>query len=619
MKYIADDIGNDFKEWFPGQSVFLESPTGSGKTTFIFDTLLPYYAANSRKILYLVNRSVLKKQLKRRVENLPIEMKGFIQVETYQAIEEALIEDAELHQTQDSRNGYNQAVFNIMNIYNLNYTSIPGQINSVDCKSSNYLAWMSSFDCVVCDECHYFLMDSNFNKNTILSYNFIRKYYGGKHHVFISATINDIKAYIDDGRPLGHQNKTDWFGFAFDHYPDHFMDFQKTYFCDRNYDYINLNFIKSTDEIINLIAQEKSKWLIFVDSKKFGEELRHQINELNKNIVSEGKKTRTVSFVTADYLNDEESFQQVSSIVKEEKQTADILISTSVLDNGINIDDESLRNLIIMADNETEFIQMLGRRRRGQEEVTVYAFLYDKGHFRNRYFLNNNRKSIGHDFMANTLAKLDICASKGQFVSQLNEQEIIAAVQHSRYLINNIFSIYDRIKYTHLSYQGMLYLNPLSVRNLDNLNNFYSNMIEQFESGDEDAFAKEIIRWLNLEEQFDLEYAKLERYEKSRKCVINLFEANVNKPLPKKEYERTIRKLIEQELTVLIESKRNEIEIKEYEKFLSDCRRTGRVITGPMMKFLREHCDIPYSLNVQDKVYTIIAVAETDCKKIQED
>lgn len=35
----------------PWAVCFFESPTGSGKTTSIFDTLLPYYAENSKKIL----------------------------------------------------------------------------------------------------------------------------------------------------------------------------------------------------------------------------------------------------------------------------------------------------------------------------------------------------------------------------------------------------------------------------------------------------------------------------------------------------------------------------------------------------------------------------------------
>lgn len=615
MKYISDDIGEEYKEWTSGQSVFIASPTGSGKTTFIFDTLLPYYASKNRKILYLVNRSVLKKQLEKRVANLPIEYKGVIHVETYQALEEAIVDFGRNNYTPDYCNGYAHAVKNLSILYNLN--SFPKLAENIQTKSSEYLAFLASFDCVVCDECHYFLSDSNFNKKTILSYNFVRKNFGYKYHIFISATIKDIKKYIYDGKPLNYLNRTEWFGLPFFTFIEG-GDVPKEYSGDRQYDYIDLHFIKHTDEILQTIESEDSKWLVFVDNKKLGEELRKRIIDEEEKNSSTGKKARSVSFITADYSADEDSLQQVINIVKDEKQDADILISTSVLDNGINISDDKLRNLIIMADNETEFIQMLGRRRQGTERVALYAFLYDKGHFQNRHNINSNRNRMGSDFLSKVIGDLGSSAANGQNIIRLNEHEKRDALQHSRYLIENIFSYCEKIKYTHFSYNGMLHLNPLSVHNLRNMNDFYLDMIKRFEYGDEDAFAKEVIRWLNLEDKIDLEYAKKAKYEKCRQCVIELFEANVNKPLEKKAYELTIRKPIEKELAFLIENKKNEISPDDYDKFSSDCCRSGRVITGPMMKFLKTHCDITFDLKVEKSIYTIIKADYAESKEIQQ-
>ena len=53
MEYISDVIGDQYKEWNGGQPVYLSSPTGSGKTTFVFDKLLPFYAKNNIKILII--------------------------------------------------------------------------------------------------------------------------------------------------------------------------------------------------------------------------------------------------------------------------------------------------------------------------------------------------------------------------------------------------------------------------------------------------------------------------------------------------------------------------------------------------------------------------------------
>ena len=43
-KYITDEIGEKYKEWGAGDKVFITAPTGTGKTHFILNILLPYAA-----------------------------------------------------------------------------------------------------------------------------------------------------------------------------------------------------------------------------------------------------------------------------------------------------------------------------------------------------------------------------------------------------------------------------------------------------------------------------------------------------------------------------------------------------------------------------------------------
>lgn len=66
MRYISEEIGNDFKQWGTNDNnkyVLLNGGTGSGKTHFTINVLLKYCAEHNKRILYLCNRKVLKNQI----------------------------------------------------------------------------------------------------------------------------------------------------------------------------------------------------------------------------------------------------------------------------------------------------------------------------------------------------------------------------------------------------------------------------------------------------------------------------------------------------------------------------------------------------------------------------
>lgn len=103
MEYISDVILEDeFKNWEPGQRVFITASTGTGKSYFVFYKLLiDRVIEKGEKVLYLVNRKILKEQLKKEISsyvlneaykkyNSPIIMENFIEIETYQNIEQRI-------------------------------------------------------------------------------------------------------------------------------------------------------------------------------------------------------------------------------------------------------------------------------------------------------------------------------------------------------------------------------------------------------------------------------------------------------------------------------------------------------------------------------------------------
>ena len=62
-KYLADQIGEEYKSWKEGELIFIQAPTGTGKSYFILNVLLDWAVLNRFSILYLVNRKVLKSQI----------------------------------------------------------------------------------------------------------------------------------------------------------------------------------------------------------------------------------------------------------------------------------------------------------------------------------------------------------------------------------------------------------------------------------------------------------------------------------------------------------------------------------------------------------------------------
>lgn len=168
-KYVEDVIKDDYKKWLGNLIVFIEAPTGSGKTTFILDKLVDFAASEGKRILYLVNRDILKKQLDKKIDNLKIELCKPNDNEFNENLNKAI--EVKLYQSIEAECRAN-----------------PQIIKSDTCE----------YQYIVADECHYFLTDSVFNTYTQFSYEWIMAKIGYTNLIFISATIERIKTWITE-------------------------------------------------------------------------------------------------------------------------------------------------------------------------------------------------------------------------------------------------------------------------------------------------------------------------------------------------------------------------------------------------------------------------------------
>jgi len=147
-EFISDIIKvENIQSWTQEKIVFIEGPTGRGKTHFIKYTLSDYDP--SKKILILVNRTIIKKQSEKELVREDV---GNITLTTYQ------------------------------NLSNLVLTK-------------NTMGY-EGYDYIICDEAHHFCEESEYIFNTDVSFNWVMKQSAIK--IFMTATAHFIKGYIQD-------------------------------------------------------------------------------------------------------------------------------------------------------------------------------------------------------------------------------------------------------------------------------------------------------------------------------------------------------------------------------------------------------------------------------------
>ena len=364
--FLADEIKEQYKNWGPGDIIFITAPTGTGKSHFILHVYLKWLIERRiaqggegiisypRQILYLVNRTILQKQIKEELSKEiepeldaylgePINIGDYISIRTYQSIETALL-------TEDPLEVVNE---------------------------------FKKYECVVCDEAHYFYADANFNTNTELSYDCIRTVFNHKIQIYMSATLDHVESIIK-------QRKAKYLPYDIEYtytMPDEVgISFGAT---DRFYKYETKSLskyelqppIEDFDDLIKRIkSSENEKWLIFVDSIENGEKLQRDIAKK----MAEKMAENDIVFIDAKYRRHEKSVDSVEEIVSKKYTAKKILIATAVMDNGISLHDKKLKNIVLMVDTQEEFIQMLGRKRQDFETVKIYVCSRDKKYFQSR-------------------------------------------------------------------------------------------------------------------------------------------------------------------------------------------------------------------------------------------
>lgn len=397
---------SEWERWKQSAVVVVDAPTGFGKNHFIEKSLihkthlLNIVDHKSDKILLLSNRVALSVQNKRNIST----MVG----------EDYLLD---MYSPEGIRNNYTRIGPVYVMTYHQYCNSIKDEFSSTDGNNIvkghaynhleneevNRYGLVSSvkginFKYVVLDEAHFFLSDSLFNPKTYHIYNKILSTQKDAIKIFMSATCKEILPIINNIRipPLNStENKIaiELIGTPVERKVLHYEFKNQKYrensriipvnFDNELIDIIVNTYIDSSEERINL----DKKWLIFVKNKSTGYNILTALQE----------KDISAEFITADSKNDSKKSEVFYDLIETNKFNANVLICTTVLDNGININATDIMHIAIDMFDETTTIQCAGRLRISKTEEskgvrTFYVRKYSRNIAQSR--INESQKIL---------------------------------------------------------------------------------------------------------------------------------------------------------------------------------------------------------------------------------
>lgn len=330
-RFIGETLNDEIGCWEANIPVLIEAQTGSGKTSFIMEKIIPKAVRENRNVIMLVNRVAITSQQKRRWMELSDDPRKDDFTET----------------------GL-QKVSLFGNVAILTYHSLNSFL-----KDHSNQAWLQRVEYAICDEIHFLAADALFNAYTYYALYQVTRTFSHAVRIYLTATAWDIAYLLSELEKRMYPPLIDCvMGTASALNP-------VRYVYETDYSHYNIEFFDKLEDLKGPIEQSPDeKWLIFCDSKDKGKKF---INET----LGEGR---------ALYLDrDSKEDAAWAQLVVNESFSKQCLITTAVLDCGANIHDPKVRHIAVCADNRTAMMQMVGRKRMdGDETVTVHVMNLDR-------------------------------------------------------------------------------------------------------------------------------------------------------------------------------------------------------------------------------------------------
>lgn len=367
-QYLSEDIKQPIVHSPPGspRNVYLlKAPTGSGKTTFFIEELVPEARRRGQAVLLIVNRCVLTDQL----------------INIY--LKELGIPPGAIEFPQSG-------IYPLGDLVVCSYQYMAQRLQDKDTpniKIGPFEAKEYAF--VVCDECHYFIADSVFTTDSAPLVN-LPKVFAQSVRIYASATISPVRNVIlemeqvvDLAENLPYWEISPGFRYARNNmisqiYSNYngllqYAAFFEVTGAEPDYSYIHPRILAEGQALWDDVIEQHGahrlhKAVVFVDSKKQGKDCKEKLNSHGISaafIVSESTPSRSFSM---DEL-DKKVLEEIKT--KNRFESVSVLIATSVLDNGTNLIDKDITHLYISGTEYMAAVQQAGRVRMYEEGQTL--------------------------------------------------------------------------------------------------------------------------------------------------------------------------------------------------------------------------------------------------------
>ena len=309
----------------------IQAPTGFGKTYFILHEVLPKVVQSGGKMLLVSNRVAVSYQQKLQVMKIvdPSEIG-------------CLTPEGVLKKTD-----FGPVKIMTLQALDLFLSTAQGR---------EYAKEVSVF---VVDEVHYFVADVSFNPSAARLLKVIPKFFIEATRIYMTATLEDALRPVAEAEASAERPMVERTGARFSPLMLGQSPVVNVYqFTSDRYSQLSVRYYKKDDDLYREIKESgEDKWLIFVPSKEDGATLQETIGD-------------DAVFISADSKGNDAWNQ----LLDEERLPCRVLITTSVLDCGVNIHDENLKHVVIPFEDRTMFMQALGRVRfKRSPQFTLYV------------------------------------------------------------------------------------------------------------------------------------------------------------------------------------------------------------------------------------------------------